>query len=95
MTISNMGMLNIMNKKTNISLSEIIFDKSIYPRFQIDRKRVDIFIENIKDGLKFDPVEVEAHPGKAGKFLIIDGVHRWSAYKAIGTERIDEIIMDL
>jgi hypothetical protein len=47
MTISNMGMLNIMNKKTNISLSEIMFDKSIYPRFQIDCKHVDIFIENI------------------------------------------------
>ncbi|ETR65732.1 MAG: hypothetical protein OMM_13795, partial [Candidatus Magnetoglobus multicellularis str. Araruama] len=30
-----------------------------------------------------------------GKFRTIEGVHRWSAYKAIGTERIDVIIIDL
>ncbi|MBF0451132.1 MAG: ParB N-terminal domain-containing protein [Candidatus Magnetomorum sp.] len=82
-------------KKSNISFSEIIFDKNIYPRFQVDRKRVDIFIENIKDGFQFEPVEVEKHPGKPGKFRILDGVHRWSAYKAIGPKSIDVIIIDL
>ena len=62
-----------MNK---IALSDIILDETIYPREKIDQKRVGIFAENIRDGLRFDPIEVQPHPEKEGKYRILDGVHR-------------------
>jgi len=52
---------------TKIPISDIILDEEIYPRERIDHKRVGIFAENIRDDFKFEPVEVESHPDKAGK----------------------------
>ena len=78
-----------------IPLSDIILDETIYPREKIDQKRVGIFAENIRDGLTFDPIEVQPHPTKEGKYRILDGVHRYSAYKAIGATEISVIIKDL
>jgi ParB-like chromosome segregation protein Spo0J len=61
----------------------------------IDQKRVGIFAENIRDGFKFDPIEVQTHPDLTGKYRILDGVHRWSAYKAVGTAEPEVIIKNL
>ena len=80
---------------TKIPLSEIILDETIYPREKIDRRRVALFAENIRDGFSFDPIEVQSHPDKAGKFRILDGVHRWSAYKATGVTDPEVIIKNL
>ena len=54
-----------MNK---IQLSDIILDETIYPRENIDQKRVGIFAENIRDGFTFDPIKVQPHPEKEGKY---------------------------
>ena len=78
---------------TKIPISSIILDEEIYPRKGIDQKRVGIFAENIKDGFKFDPIEVEPHPDKPGKYRLLDGVHRWSAFKAVGVAEIEAIII--
>jgi len=78
---------------TKIPISSIILDEEIYPRKGIDQKRVGIFAENIRDGFKFDPIEVEPHPDKPGKYRLLDGVHRWSAYKAVGEAETDAIII--
>ena len=43
---------------TRIPISKIILDDEIYPRDGVDQKRVGIFAENIRDGFKFDPIEV-------------------------------------
>ena len=80
---------------TQISLSDITLDDEIYPRERIDTKRIGIFAENIRDGFRFDPKEVQAHPGKPGKYRILDGVHRWSAYKATGVTHPEVIIKNL
>jgi DNA modification methylase/DNA-binding CsgD family transcriptional regulator len=80
---------------TTISLSDIILDEEIYPRERIDQKRVGIFAENIRDGFTFDPIEVQAHPKKAGKYRILDGAHRWGAYKATGVKDPEVIIKNL
>jgi hypothetical protein len=42
----------------------IILDEDIYPRKGVDHRRVGIFAENIRDGFKFDPIEVEHAPGQ-------------------------------
>ncbi len=53
-----------------------------------------MFAENIRDGFKFDPIEIEPHPDKPGKYRLLDGVHRWSAYKAVGMAEPDAIIIE-
>ncbi len=78
-----------------ISLSDIILDESIYPREKIDQKRVGVFAENIRDGFTFDPIDVQSHPELEGKYRILDGVHRWSAYKATGATEVEASIKDL
>ena len=80
---------------TRIPISEIILDEEIYPRDGLNQKRVGIFAENIRDGFKFDPIEVQAHPDVTGKYRILDGVHRWSAYKATGVTELEVIIKNL
>ncbi len=84
-----------MQDTTKIPISSIVLDESIYPRGMIDRKRVAIFAENIRDNFRFDPIEVEPHPDMKGKYRILDGVHRWCAYKATGVTEPEAIIKGL
>jgi DNA-binding CsgD family transcriptional regulator len=69
---------------TQIPISSIILEEDIYPRKGIDHRRVGIFAENIRDGFKFEPIEVEPAPDRPGKYRLLDGVHRWNAYKTVG-----------
>ncbi|MBW2559061.1 MAG: ParB N-terminal domain-containing protein, partial [Deltaproteobacteria bacterium] len=78
-----------------IAISDIILDESIYPRDRIDQKRVAIFAANIRDGFKFEPLEVEPVPGRPGRYRILDGAHRWCAYKATGVTEVEAVIKDL
>jgi len=80
---------------TTIPISSIILDESIYPRKAIDPRRVGIFAENIRDGFKFDPIEVEPAPDKPGKYRLLDGAHRWSAYKSTGVTEAEAVIKNL
>ena len=77
-----------MKKTTIIPISAIILDEAIYPRKAIDHRRVAMFADNIRDGFTFDPIEVEPVPGRPGIYRILDGAHRWSAYKAMGITEI-------
>ncbi len=83
------------NDVVKIRVSDIYLDESIYPRDSIDHKRIAVFLENLRDNFKFDPIEVQAYPGKKGKYRILDGAHRWSAYKKAGQIEIDVIIKTL
>ena len=80
---------------TTIPISAIIFDEDIYPRKGIDPKRVGIFAENLRDGFKFEPIEVEPVPDKPGKYRLLDGAHRWSAYKSTGVTETEAVIKNL
>ena len=81
--------------KKQIPISDIILDESIYPRDKIDQKRVGIFAENMRDGFNFDPIEIQRHPERKGKYRILDGVHRWNAYKEVGLAELEVIIKNL
>ena len=80
---------------TTIPIASIILDEEIYPRDRIDQKRVGIFAENIRDGFKFDPIEVEPAPDKPGRYRLLDGAHRWSAYKSTGITETEAVIKNL
>ena len=75
---------------TQIPISSIILDEDIYPRKGIDHRRVGIFAENIRDGFKFEPIEVEPASDRPGKYRLLDGVHRWNAYKTVGVMEIED-----
>jgi len=36
----------------------------------------------------------QPHPDKPGKYSLLDGVHRWSEFKAVGVAEIDAIIIE-
>jgi ParB-like chromosome segregation protein Spo0J len=80
---------------TTIPIASIILDEDIYPRKGIDPKRVGIFAENLRDGFKFEPIEVEPAPDKPGKYRLLDGAHRWSAYKSTGVTETEAVIKNL
>jgi len=80
---------------SQIPITSIILDEAIYPRTGIDHKRVGIFAENIRDGFKFDPIEVELAPETPDTYRLLDGAHRWSAYKSTGKDSVKVFIKEL
>ena len=73
-------------------LPHILLDEEIHPRERIDPRRIALFVENIRDGFTFDPIEVQPHPGN---YRILDCLHRWNDYKATGVTEPEVIIKDL
>ena len=78
-----------------VPITQIILDEEIYPRSGVYPKRVSMFAENMRDGFKIDPVEVQIHPEYDDKYRILDGAHRWHAYKEIGATEIPVHIITL
>ena len=77
-----------MRKVQSIKIEDIVIDSSIYPRINIDHKRVSMFEENMRDGFKFDPIQLQEHPDEPGKYRILDGAHRYKAYKGMREKRL-------
>ena len=59
----------------SVPMSQIVLDKTIYPRLEIYAKRVSMFAENMRDGFEIDPIEVQIHPDDDIKYRILDGAH--------------------
>ncbi len=78
-----------------IPISSIILDEDIYPRKGIDHRRVGMFAENIRDGFEFDPIEVEPVPDQPGWYRLLDGAHRWSAFKLTGKVKVKVLVQEL
>jgi hypothetical protein len=83
------------NSPSFIPINNLVLDDEIYPRSGIDHRRVQMFADNLRDGFVFDPIHVQAHPEEEGKYRILDGVHRWQAYKAVGEQEIPATIIKL
>ena len=94
------------DKVIKIPVSDIVLDESIYPRENLDHKRIGVFVENLRDGFEFDPILVQVFENpelsesssmikETGKYRILDGAHRWSAFKKTGRTRIPAIVKTL
>ncbi|WP_457552584.1 DNA methyltransferase [Desulfobacula sp.] len=88
------------DKVIKIPVSDIVLDESIYPRENIDHKRVHVFEENLRDGFSFDPIQVQAcsDPDPAIQkiwYRVLDGAHRWTAFKNTGRVVIPAIVKTL
>jgi len=66
-----------------VPITQIILDEEIYPRSGVYPKRISMFAENILDGFKIDPLEVQIHPEYDDKYRILDGAHRWCAKRSL------------
>ncbi len=84
-----------MSKVQSIKIEDIVIDNRNYPRISIDHKRVSMFEENMRDGFKFDPIQLQEHPDEPGKYRILDGAHRYKAYKGIGAKEVKAEIINL
>jgi len=78
-----------------VPITQIILDEDIYLREGVSPKRVSMFAENMHDGFEIDPIEVQVHPKYGDKYRILDGAHRWHAYKEIGATEIPVHIITL
>ena len=78
-----------------IPITQITLDETIYPRARLDRKRIAMFAENIRDEFETDPIEVQIHPDDENMFRILDGGHRFSGYKEVGASEVVVRIIDL
>jgi len=78
-----------------VPISQIILDEDIYPRSGVYPKRVSMLAENLRDGFEIDPIEVQIQPEYGDKYRILDGAHRWRAYKEIGATEIPVHIITL
>jgi len=63
----------------------LTWDEKIYPREKKSEKTVDTYCEALNAGAEFPPIEIQRvtnYPDKEGEtFIILDGFHRWEAYK--------------
>ena len=68
---------------TTISVSEVVFREDLYPRIEHDPRLVQKYAEDLD---VLPPIEVNQH------YELIDGWHRWTAYRKVGAETIPVII---
>lgn len=69
-----------------VKLDEVSLDEDIYPRRNISNKTIDSYVEALKGGAKFPPIEVqkiiaEENGKEIEKLICLDGWHRILAYK--------------
>jgi DNA-binding CsgD family transcriptional regulator len=68
-----------------IKVSEVVFREDLYPRIQHDAALVQKYSENLD---VLPPIEINQHN------ILIDGFHRWTAYKKAEVEEIEAIIIE-
>ncbi len=54
-----------------------------------------MFAKNIRDGFNFDPIEVEPVPDQPGWYRLLEGAHRWSAFKLTGKDKVRALVREL
>lgn len=68
---------------TSVTLDQIVFDDSIYPRAKWSQATVDRYADAMQSGDHFPPIILEA-----GTNRLLDGKHRTEAYRTIGRHLI-------
>jgi ParB-like chromosome segregation protein Spo0J len=68
----------------NMLVKDMVFDKSLYPRNSPNFAHIGTLINALQSGQGLPPIIVEKGTGR-----IIDGVHRWNAYRKVYGEDYD------
>jgi transcriptional regulator with XRE-family HTH domain len=83
-----------------VKLDSIVLDEDIYPRKNVSKKTIESYVEALKGGANFPPIEVqkvivEENEKEIEKLICLDGWHRVLAYKEynkqVESEKIREV----
>jgi len=77
-----------------VDIDELIIDQGIYPREKTDWERVEMYTENLEDGDTFPPILIAEREKDFAK-IILDGNHRFYAFKKLGFEKIPAEIWEV
>ena len=72
-------------KNEEVSINKVIIDWKLYPRAKIDESVINRYAELLKEGVVFPPIKVAE---RNGKYIILDGAHRYLAHKKAGFDKI-------
>ncbi|MBW1716304.1 MAG: hypothetical protein JRJ77_10870 [Deltaproteobacteria bacterium] len=80
-----------------VSISDLIWDTSIYPRAGKREKTINAYVEALAIGAKFPPIKIQRvfnypdgnEPTEAT--IILDGIHRWLAFREKGIKEISAV----
>jgi hypothetical protein len=75
-----------------ILINKIIQDQGIYPRFNTDTERVNLFCELLDCGTNLGPVKVVRQDGL---YVLLDGNHRLEAFRLKGRMKISAYIVQV
>jgi DNA-binding XRE family transcriptional regulator len=80
-----------------VNISDLTWAPFIYPRGGKNEETVKAYVEALKVGAKFPPIKIQRvfnYPEENEKIeavLILDGIHRWSAFKECGFKKIEAV----
>ena len=80
-----------------INISDLTWEFSVYPRGGKNEKTVEAYVEALAIGAQFSPIKIQRvfnYPNgneKTEATLILDGIHRWLAYKEAGFKKIPAV----
>ena len=93
--------LNIQNSTLLFPVSDLTWDQFIYPRGGKSEKTIDAYVEALAIGAQFSPIKIQRvfnyadgnettdlPAGRHGATIILDGIHRWFAFKESGIKKI-------
>lgn len=75
---------------TTITVSEVVYDPTIYPRAEWSQATVNRYAEAIEAGDAFPPIVLEVDTNR-----LLDGMHRWQAHKQALKDEIDVVWQEI
>ncbi len=77
-----------------VNISNLTWDQFIYPRGGKSEKTINAYIEALAIGAQFPPINIQkvfnySYGNETTEAtIILDGIHRWSAFKESGIKKI-------
>jgi hypothetical protein len=96
--------LNIKNSTLLSHISDLTWDQFIYPREGKSERTINAYVEALAIGAQFPPIKIQRvfnyaegnqttdlPAGRHGATIILDGIHRWFAFKESGIKKIPAV----
>ena len=87
-----------------VNISDLTWDQFIYPRGGKSEKTISAYIEALAIGAQFPPIKIQRvfnyadgnkttdlPAGRHGATIILDGIHRWFAFREKGIKKIPAV----
>ena len=80
-----------------VNIADLTWSSFVYPRGGKNEKTVEAYVEALRIGAQFPPIKIQRvfnYPKDNEKIeatLILDGIHRWLAFKECGFKKIKAI----